>query len=94
MRVKFSSQKKAPSPVPAPYDFNWEGKVGPAPSLENDIACSYDVIIALDLDCMNEREQPSIKQFANQFIDDVLDNTQVNILINLSLFNPLYLTHF
>ena len=62
--------------MPSPYSISgYDVKTGP-PSLGDEVTCSYDVIIAIDLDCMNEREQPSIKQFAYQFIEDILSNVQ------------------
>ena len=35
--------------------------------------CQYDLIIAIDLDCVNEQAAPAIQSFATEIIDDLID---------------------
>lgn len=41
-------------------------------TLADSVKCSYDVIIAIDLDCVNTAEIPRMKEFTFRFIEDLL----------------------
>lgn len=66
----------APAPIPVPLSPLKSTDITTLHTLEEGVPCSYDVIIAIDLDCVNERETPFIKTFANQFLDDLFAETK------------------
>ena len=47
-------------------------------SLEDGVKCSYDIVIAIDLDCVNERETPYIKRLISMSISQNLNIHELN----------------
>ncbi|CBY37240.1 unnamed protein product [Oikopleura dioica] len=66
------SRQKQANPQPVPYSASWDfGSNGKVQTLEDGLSCQYDLIVAIDLDCVNEQETPVMQSFATELINSI-----------------------